>query len=138
MRIAIHLDGLIVMLREDGVSRVYVGCPHTDPDPIRRRWRRDQATGVAASILSARIPVFSPLTHFYPLIKERPFFLDEWALLMDASFWRPLNESFIRNWADSLVIVGIPGWKQSRGLRHETDLSIELGHQVFLIGGENL
>ena len=68
--------------------------------------------------------VFSPVAHSHPVaqsVKEMP---------KDHEFWMRQDLSFLRDWAEELWVLTLPGWETSRGVREEIAVAEEQGLTV--------
>ena len=67
---------------------------------------------LAARLLEARIPVFSPIAHSHPISKHTA------AHSTDHDFWMNVDAPFMEL-ASGLIVVTADSWKQSRGMAEE-------------------
>lgn len=97
-------------------KNTYLGAPYTHNDLEVMRHRRRSVTNVAAHLLRRGIVVYSPITHYYPMTLFTDLPRGD-----DNVFWNRLNESFIKHWAEILVVYRLPAWSVSRGLENEIE-----------------
>lgn len=97
---------------------IYLAQPYSHPDPTVREQRFREACRVTAALVHAGHVVFSPVVHSH--------FLSEHGLPNTWSFWRKQDQIFLER-ADSLVVLMLPGWQESVGVRGEIEIARELG-----------
>lgn len=107
------------------MKRIYLACPYSHPDPRIRQYRYEVVTRFAAELIQKGFIVYSPITHSHPiaLIADLPTGWD---------YWQVVDESFLE-WCHEMHIVCLPGWKESTGLKAETELALSLGKPVVLL-----
>lgn len=93
------------------MSYIYLASPYTHPDPEVRAFRFRAAAEYAASLVTSRIAVFSPIVHGHALSQIAPLPLDH-DLWMDQCL--PMLQA-----AHSLCVLAIDGWVTSRGVARE-------------------
>ena len=100
LRDEIDLDGL-----------VYLAAPYSDPSENKRNLRREVINQVTADLIKMGNVIFSPITHNagLALIYDMP---------VNFSFWEEYDRLFVEK-ADTLVVLNLPGWKDSRGVTQE-------------------
>jgi hypothetical protein len=96
---------------------IYLAQPYSDRDPAVREHRFREACRVTAALVHAGHVVFSPVVHSH--------FLAEHGLPSTWAFWRKQDEVFLER-ADSLVVLMLPGWQESVGVRGEIEIAREL------------
>ena len=92
---------------------LYLAAPYSDPSPEVRNARVELASRAAACLMHHGYTVFSPITHGHYVADHLP---DECRL--DHEFWMKQCLPFLDR-SHGLVILPLPGWGQSRGLRVE-------------------
>lgn len=92
----------------------YLASPYSHPDESVRIERFHAANKAAALLMQDRKhAVFSPISHSHPVAEHLPN-----ELLMSWPFW--MDQDFpILEYADELVVLTLPGWKESRGVQAE-------------------
>jgi hypothetical protein len=102
----------------------YLACPYTYPDPdpkVRAKVQADRALAASEATVALiryfRWNVFSPITHSHPL--------HEIGLDGDWSFWKQIDTEYLHA-SVRLVILTIPGWRQSTGVKAEHDIAVGL------------
>ncbi len=105
---------------------LYVAIPYSHPDPAIREHRYSTANRVAAQLMRAGIVVFSPLSHSVPIAKHIP------DAEMDHQFWM-LQDLPLLRLADEMLIIGLDGWTQSRGVCEEMFKALAWRKPITLI-----
>jgi hypothetical protein len=97
------------------MSYVYLASPYSHPDPAVRRDRHDKAAKAAARLMQMGIAVFAPIPH---------------SVAIEAYFNEPESFSFwmgqdlpILGHAERLVVLRLPGWDVSRGVKREIEFA---------------
>ena len=101
---------------------IYLASPYSSHDPDTRQWRYEQAVSNAATLIHEyREAVFSPIAHSHPI-----------ALHGVAGTWETWAEMDLALIAicRELVVLELPGWKQSRGIAAEVAEAERLGIPV--------
>ena len=78
-----------------------------------------QVRDVTANLLREGIVVFSPIVHCHELAKHHD-------MPTDAEFWRFYNRIMIQGTRELWLLL-LDGWKESKGMKGERDMAIELG-----------
>ena len=108
-------------------TKVYVGCPYTSKDPKEVEDRVRCATKLAAYMMSKGHVVFSPLTHSHTIADFLPpedRFSQE--------FWMGQDLPMLEE-CDVLLVLRLPGWEESRGLRTEMQEAQRLGKYILWV-----
>ena len=89
----------------------YHASPYTHPQEGIRRRRYLEASYFYKVFVEADIPTFAPIAfhHDLALVLDLP---------KDAGFWARVNYTWLRR-CDSMVVITLPGWKESVGITHE-------------------
>ena len=101
-------------------KRIYLASPYSSPEQQVREARFNAACEAAARIMAQGDLVFSPIAHSHVLAEK-------YQLPMDFDYWQAWCLSFLRHWATHFVILEIPGWETSVGVRAERILAADLG-----------
>ena len=101
---------------------IYLAIPYSHPDPKVREARFIVANRVAATLIAGGEHVFSPITHAHPMAKEHD-------LPIGWEYWAQYDRKFLRL-CDRLVVVGIPGYDESEGVKAEIGIAYKLGVKV--------
>lgn len=108
------------------MKRIYLACPYTDKDPHVVDSRVYAADIIAGVLMEKGCCVFSPLSHSHPIaakMKRDNF---------DHNFWLNQDLPFLV-WADIMVVLGLTGWRESKGISREIVEARALGKPVRLI-----
>lgn len=91
----------------------YVGTPYSRfPDGITTAFAA--ACKSTAALVRAGVPVFSPIAHSHPVALYGG--LDP----LDHAIWLPADAPLMKA-AGGLIVVMLPSWRESVGLRHEIE-----------------
>lgn len=101
---------------------IYLASPYSHPDPAVREHRFQQACRAAAALLRAGILTFSPVAHSVPIANC--------GLPTTWDFWRQVDVEYLRH-CDALVLLRLPGWERSVGVRAEIALARQWGMPVI-------
>ena len=112
------------------LDKIYLACPYTAPDEETRNFRQRAASRIAASLMQTGVVVFSPITHGHQVAE----FLPE-ALLHSHDFWMVQCLPILKH-CNVLVILPLPGWRDSQGLKEELRYAEYLGHELVLLQPE--
>ena len=94
---------------------IYLASPYTSDDPAIEKERFEQAAEAAAALLSAGHLVFSPIAHGHP-IAQHGRFPGNWDAWEAMAIWHIKRCS-------KLVVLKIPGWSQSTGIKAEVQIA---------------
>ena len=92
---------------------IYLASPYTHPDAEVREARCKAAEDYMAYMLSNREWAISPIasTHYLATRHKLPG---------DHLFWMEYDARLI-NICDEVRVLGIPGWQESKGVKHELE-----------------
>ena len=99
-------------LDENEPKVLYLATPFTHDDPAVMQHRYRLSCLVAAKLMRHGIVVFNPLSHSVPLGEFLNDIEDQHSLWMSTDL--PLLRRF-----DELLILGLPEWPKSRGVKAE-------------------
>ncbi len=108
--------------------KIYLACPYSDPDPEIREMRVRLANRAAADLMRRGHVVFSPISHSHAIASQCQ-------LPMIWAFWEKQSHAFVE-WCDELRILGLPGWRESRGVQAELALAATLGKRWAVVFNE--
>ena len=102
----------------------YVGTAPKSTEKIRELMDLRYNAGMIATyqLLQHRIWVHAPIVHCHEMAMK-------FNLPKDFQFWREYNFAMIRH-ANELIILTIPGWEESRGVREEAEFARTCGIPV--------
>lgn len=89
---------------------IYLFSPYSHDDDQVKEQRYDAACEYAAKLFRAGLHVFSPIAHCHGIAR--------YGLPGGIDFWRPYCDLMLSK-SDSGVILGIDGWRESDGIKHE-------------------
>jgi nucleoside 2-deoxyribosyltransferase len=96
---------------------IYLASPYTSNDPDEQRLRYYHACRAAAKLMEKGYVVFSPIAHSHGIAR---FIRDH-----DHDFWMERDLPFLE-YADRVIVLTLPGWQKSRGIKQELALAKEL------------
>lgn len=96
----------------------YIGAPYSDPNPDIRAFRIKAVTQMTYNLFKQGRLVYSPLTHNVPL--------DSLGILGDYLSWLDFDHGMLGR-SDGLIVLQLPGWENSKGLKAEIDFATEHG-----------
>lgn len=86
----------------------------------------DDACELAATLIGADIPVFSPIVHSHPIAETGK--LDAF----DHSLWMAIDKPFLKA-ASALIVARMDGWESSLGIKKEINLfNVANKHIVYI------
>ena len=100
---------------------LYLASPYTSDDPDEQRLRYYHACRAAAKLMEQGHVVFSPIAHSHGIAR---FVKDH-----DHDFWMEQDLTFL-TYADKLVVLTLPGWEHSRGVKQEVEFAKQLGMPI--------
>ena len=89
---------------------IYLASPYSHPNPATRQLRFDMVCEFAARLASDGKIVFCPIAHTHPL--------EKYGLPRDWDFWQRFDQPFMDR-CDELIVLCLPGWKDSTGVTDE-------------------
>ncbi len=101
---------------------IYLASPYSHPDPKVREYRFGEACRAAAALLRCGLPVFSPVAHSVPIAL--------FGLPTTWQFWQRVDHEYLRG-CQVLVVLRLPGWRESVGVRAERELARQWGMPVI-------
>lgn len=90
---------------------IYLGSPYTSESEAKMNERYEAALHCTGWLLGKRTWAYSPIVHCHHLVKSR-------SLPPGFDFWADFDYSMISQ-SDSMYILTIKGWRESRGLKKE-------------------
>ncbi|UNE46214.1 DUF1937 family protein [Serratia ureilytica] len=109
------------------MRKIFLACPysHTDANVVQQRFIA--CNDVAAAIVHAGSAVFSQVSMSHPInqcLQE----LDKTAI---GKLWAPIDALFMAA-MDELIVLDLPGWQESGGIKREMDAFAARGCRVSL------
>ncbi len=94
------------------MNRVYLASPYTHPDPAVRTRRARAVSRAAACLMRRGEIVYSPVSMGHAIAEAAP------ELPHDFEWWQHQCMPYLE-WADELIVLRLPGWAESRGVKEE-------------------
>ncbi len=107
--------------QEDTRPVIYLASPYSDIDPDVREERYQAACRKAAALMREGGLVFSPIVHSHPLTFH--------GLPGDWGYWEQYDRRQLEH-CDEVVVLALPGWKESKGVQAEIAIAKDLGKPV--------
>lgn len=104
---------------------IYLACPYTHPTMDERISRFEESARAAAYLIHQGRFVYSPITMTHPIDLVMAAENDT----MGSDYWVNFDEAFM-DVCSEMVILTIPGWSESRGIRREIDYFRNAGKPV--------
>lgn len=95
----------------------YLASPYSHEDPAVRESRFHAACRKAAELMLAGDVVFAPIAHSHPISEQMPM-----GKATDHELWMSQDLPILRR-CDRLLVLMLPGWDQSRGVREEMEVA---------------
>lgn len=114
------------MLENPDSKVLYLCCPFTHDDPAIMEHRYRTSCIAAAKLMKSGIVVFNPLSHSVP-VNEFIEGIDD-----QHSFWMSIDLPILHR-CDEVLIVGLPGWTESRGVKAEMFEALGLSKPITQI-----
>jgi hypothetical protein len=120
---ALKFYGKFAQLNLGPVRRIwYLASPYSHPDEEIKNKRAEQAAIAAAELTRARALVFSPIVHSHALHRIA-------GLRGTWDFWQKIDLDYL-NHSALLVVLMLPGWKESVGVAAEIEYATRIGLPV--------
>lgn len=103
----------------------YLASPYSHPDPLIMKTRFLLAEQALAKLLLQRIWTYSPIVHHHEVALKYNLSRD-WE-----TFWKPLDFDMLRR-CNRLLILAIPGWRESQGVTTEIKFAREASIPISL------
>jgi hypothetical protein len=109
---------------------VYLACPYSDENPAVRVERFEAANRAAGALMRKGLHVFSPISHTHPIAVCCD-------LPLDWEFWQGYDRAVLAACC-KVIVLTLPGWKQSRGIAGELEIAREFGLPVSYMSLEEV
>jgi len=103
---------------------IYMCSPYSHSDPRVREARYQAACRAAAEFMRAGQLAFSPVAHSHGIA--------QYGLPGNWKFWEAFDRWFLDR-CDELLVVKLPGWRESAGVQAEVAIARKLGKPVSFI-----
>lgn len=114
-----------MILDENENKVVYLAAPYSTPDPYIQRVRFWKTCEVQAQLMTAGITVFSPLANSIPAVEFGN-------LQLDHAVFMKFDKVILRR-CDELLVLGLDGWRESKGVQEEISEAIALCKPVLVL-----
>jgi len=104
-------------------AMIFLGSPYSDPDAKVRRRRFEAACVAATYLVGTGMRIFSPIVHSHPISLggNDPMALDFWLWQYEP----------IREMCEGMIVMRLPGWRESTGLAFEIAEFEEAGKPIL-------
>lgn len=109
---------------------IYLASPYSDPNPIVMGQRFHEAARVAAALMKEGQVIYSPIAHNHYLAVK-------FNMPSDFDFWMLYDLAILAR-CDQLLVLCLPGWKQSKGIGKEMDFACEHNIPIKYIYPEDI
>lgn len=109
------------------MRKIFLACPYSHTDPSVTHERFIESNKVAAIIVESGNAVFSQVSMSHPINLA---FVGKDKTEIGA-LWAPVDEVFM-DMLDELIILDLPGWDQSSGIKREITFFESRGRRVSL------
>lgn len=107
------------------MSYFYIASPYTHPDMKVQDQRYEKVVDFTSYLISQfEMHVYSPIVHSHPLCKTR------WELQSSFDFWLEMDRTMLVP-AKGLIVLQVPGWKESVGVSMEIDMAVKFGKPIL-------
>lgn len=106
-------------------TRVYLGAPYSHANPLWMQLRFELINLAAMQLILDGFVVFSPISHSHPIASTH----SDKNAVQNYDLWLGQDTHFME-WADVLVVLELPGWRDSKGLKYERDWFETHGKQI--------
>ena len=111
-------------------KKIYLAGPYSHENPDVMKDRAFALTKAAGQLTLRDYLVYSPITHAITIVDMFP------EMPHSFEFWKELDISMIRDWADEVWILNIRGWDTSIGVEAEINFAHSISKKVFLFTQE--
>ncbi len=116
----------ILNIPPDRHGFLYLASPYTHKNPAERHARFVAVCHAAAHLMRLGHVVFSPIAHSHPI--DSCFGASE-----SGDFWKAQDVPILRH-ASRLVVLTLPGWEESAGIKWETEIARQIHLPVNYMG----
>jgi hypothetical protein len=106
---------------------IYLACPYSSDIAGLSLHRFEEACRAAAKLMRADKIVFCPIVHCHPMTF--------YGLPGDWKFWEKFDREFL-NICTEVIVLRLPGWEESAGIKAELEIAKEKGIQISYIDPE--
>jgi len=122
--VPVDIKSLPTFHRHTNLRRlVYVACPYSHPQWRVRHERFLLVSQFCGKLHKTERMVFSPISHSHPMTVEIP------DMPINFEYYREFNE-FMLSLSKKLIVLTLPGWKESKGVKSEIAYAQKEGIQI--------
>lgn len=103
---------------------IYLASPYTHEDESMREYRFQAVCKVAALLMQQGMHIYAPIVHSHPIAK--------YGLPKDWKYWEEYDRKFLAVCGRMLILM-LPGWKNSVGIIAETQIAKELSIPINFV-----
>jgi hypothetical protein len=107
---------------------IYIASPYSHGAENVRRDRFDAVCEYAGRLMQLGHVVYSPIAHSHPIAMRV-------GLPTDWDYWKTFDHAMITR-STALMVLMLPGWRESEGVTAEIKMARELGIPVDYESGE--
>ena len=107
---------------------IYLAIPYSHKDPRVMEYRFNVSNLVSAFLMRDGYRVFSPISMSHPIHVEGKAY--DVHLSEKFDFWKELDFSIIKKWADEVFVINIKGTEESIGVQSEIEYGQKLDKPV--------
>lgn len=101
---------------------IYMASPYSGT-PEQQQERYEKARWAAAELIKQGSVIFSPIVHCHEILFNHD-------LPGDIDFWHWYDRAMIEA-AHTFAILKLPGWDESKGIKWETQVALELKKRMM-------
>ena len=109
---------------------IYLACPYSHESSTVREARFVLANAAAAVLMRAGLYAFSPISHTHPIAQTG-------GLPLGWDYWEGYDREILSH-CGALVVLEIPGWRESKGVTGELKISRALCIPAMVLTTEEL
>lgn len=102
----------------------YLASPYSHPDAAVREQRFRSVCCATAEMIRAGQLIFSPIVHSHPLV--------DYGMPAEWDFWQKHDREYLSR-CDELLVLMLPGWRESVGVQAEIRMAEEMGKPIRYI-----
>ena len=100
---------------------IYLASPYTSNNQYNHHVRYHHSCMAAAKLMQQGHIVFSPITHSHGIARFIPDHNHDFWMFQDLPFL---------DFADKIIVLTLPGWKESKGVKKEIEYARDKGIPV--------
>lgn len=106
----------------------YLAAPYSAPDQKTVEWRMEQVGKAQAALLRRGWLIVTPLSNHH-ILKYSPDIKTDW------DYWKTYSTVMLSK-CDNLIILDIPGWRESTGVQGEIAIARYRGIPMYFYNVE--